>query len=225
MNAPKNTHSAHSQRGLLEKPLAEIQRLIECLLPAATQVDTRKGGAINLMKQGKNNTEFFVILLISGEIELHRTASNNLLFATACGHNIFGLLGSSFRFNTYKFIPSKDSEIYILPRQEAIDIIVKNTLIREVLTYHSFIADIQSKGGNLLINRSAYEIVCALLLELADVQEAKRLKISVANYILDRSNLARSGVMKILSDLRTGGYIDITYGKLICVNKRFPTVY
>ncbi|MFS7198617.1 helix-turn-helix domain-containing protein [Rahnella inusitata] len=220
-----NTHSAHSQPGLIEKPLAEIQRLIDSLLPAATQVDTRKGGAINLVKQSKNNTEFFVILLISGEIELYRTASNNLLFATASGHNVFGLLGSSLRFNTYKFVPSKDSEIYILPREQAIDLIIKHTLIRELLTIHSFMSDIQAKGGNLLINSTAYEIVSTLLMELADVPEEKRLKISVANYIIDRSNLARSGVMKILSELRIGGYIDINYGKLICVNKRFPTVY
>lgn len=225
MNTPNNAHSIYSQRGLLEKPLVEIQRLIDCLLPAAIPVDTRKGGAINLARKSKNNTELFVILLISGEIQLLRTASNNLLFATARGQNVFGLLGSPFRFSTYKFVPSKDSEIYILPREQAIDLIVNNALIREVLTYHAFIADIQSKGGNLLINSTAYEIVCTLLLELADVQEAKRLKISVANYILERSNLARSGVMKILSDLRTGGYIDITYGKLICINKRFPTVY
>ena len=86
-------------------------------------------------------------------------------------------------------------------------------------------SDIQAKGGNLLINSTAYEIVSTLLMELADVPEEKRLKISVANYIIDRSNLARSGVMKILSELRIGGYIDINYGKLICVNKRFPTVY
>lgn len=220
-----NTHSAHTQPGLIKKPLAEIQRLIDCLLPAAKQVDTRKGGAINLVKQSKNNTEFFVILLISGEIELYRTASNNLLFATASGQNVLGLLGSSLRFSTYKFVPSKNSEIYILPREQAIELIIKHTLIRELLTIHSFISDVQEKGGNLLINSTAYEIVCTLLMELADVPEEKRLKISVANYIIDRSNLARSGVMKILSELRIGGYIDINYGKLICVNKHFPAVY
>jgi len=47
----------------------------------------------------------------------------------------------------------------------------------------------------------------------------------VVNFILERSNLARSGVMKILADLRTGDYIDIQNGKLITINKRFPDEY
>jgi hypothetical protein len=48
---------------------------------------------------------------------------------------------------------------------------------------------------------------------------------SVANYILDRSNLARSGVMKILAALRVGEFVDIQRGKLIKVLKKFPSDY
>ncbi|QLK63752.1 hypothetical protein GE278_23190 (plasmid) [Enterobacteriaceae bacterium Kacie_13] len=62
-----------------------------------------------------------------------------------------------------------------------------------------------------------------LRLELNQYPFEKRIKISVANYILDRSNLARSGVMKILAALRVGEFVDIQRGKLISVLKKFPS--
>lgn len=82
-----------------------------------------------------------------------------------------------------------------------------------------------SSRDNLLINKNSYQIVCGLLLELYQYPLEKRLKMSVANYILDRSNLARSGVMKILAALRVGEFVDIQRGKLIKVLKKFPSDY
>lgn len=57
------------------------------------------------------------------------------------------------------------------------------------------------------------------------IADSERAKLSVADYILQRSNLARSGVMKVLADLRFGGYIDIQHGKLIKILNSFPRNY
>jgi|SRR5471030_385624 len=208
-----------------KKPVVEIERLIDCLLPEAKLVNTQKAGGGNLELINKKETILSVILQLSGEISLLRRVKEDILVATASAPNVFGLLGSIYRFDTYKFRASEGSQIYILPQTRAIDLLTEKALVREVITYHSFIADIESQRGALLIAKPAYETICTLLLELAELPEEKRLKTSVANFILDRTGLARSGVMKILSDLRRGGYIEIKYGKLECIIKSFPLVY
>lgn len=76
-----------------------------------------------------------------------------------------------------------------------------------------------------MISRTTYETVCGLLKELMLFPDESREKISVAYYIMDRTHLARSGVMRILADLRLGGYIEIEKGKLKNIVKRFPDKY
>lgn len=212
----------------LKKPVDDIERLITCLQPISLALALHKGESIKLItsideKQGEK--ECAVILLVKGEINLWSVVTDKRLVATAQAPAVFGLMGSSFRNDTYKLIPKSGCELYCLSRDIAIDRIAKQGLIREVLNYYSYMSDYQARTSNLLINRTTYEIVCALLQEINIIPYEKRIKISVINYILVRSKLARSGVAKILSDLRFGGYIEIQYGKLKGILKPFPCVY
>lgn len=212
----------------LKKPVGDIERLIACLQPVSLALGFHKGESIKLitaMDKNQNEKKCAVILLVKGEINLWSVVTGKRLVATAQAPAIFGLMGSSFRNDTYKLIPKPGSELYCLSRDIAIDRITQQALIREVLNYYSYMSDYQSRTSNLLINRTSYEIVCALLQEINAIPYEKRIKISVINYILVRSKLARSGVAKILSDLRFGGYIEIQYGKLKGILKRFPCVY
>jgi CRP-like cAMP-binding protein len=47
----------------------------------------------------------------------------------------------------------------------------------------------------------------------------------IANFIIRRTNLSRSYVYRVLSDLREGGYITVKKGKLISVDRRLPEDY
>lgn len=49
--------------------------------------------------------------------------------------------------------------------------------------------------------------------------EALSAYINVSDYILEKTRLSRSRVIKILGDLRIGGYIEINQGILIKINK------
>lgn len=62
------------------------------------------------------------------------------------------------------------------------------------------------------------------LLKLMDEDEHYRSSITAERYIREKTQLSRSGVMRILADLRTGGFIDIEEGKLIRINK-LPAKY
>ena len=47
--------------------------------------------------------------------------------------------------------------------------------------------------------------------------ESVRGSITAERYIRNKTPLSRSGVMKILSSLKSGGYINIEQGKLISI--------
>lgn len=227
INPQKGEEGNPDSPKLLLKPLEDVTRLVNCLLPEASPVVTQEGGGgiINLSVNNPNQGNFLVMILTKGEINYIRTASEGLLFAKASAPSVLGLLGTPFRFDTYKLVASEGSELFSLPRERAIDLIAEHKLAREALNYHAYIADVQSKGGNLLINKTTYDVVCTLLLEIADLPDNQRSKTSVAQYILERSNMGRSGLMRILADLRKGEYVDIQKGKLVSILRKLPKVY
>lgn len=65
---------------------------------------------------------------------------------------------------------------------------------------------------------SAYDIICTQLVELMQEPESIREHTTAANYIKSRTWLSRSGIMRILSELRTGGYITMQRGVLQEIN-------
>src|SRR5476649_905442 len=73
-----------------KKPVVEIERLIDCLLPEAKLVNTQKAGGGNLELINKKETILSVILQLSGEISLLRRVKEDILVATASAPNVFG---------------------------------------------------------------------------------------------------------------------------------------
>lgn len=209
-----------------QKPEDDVTKIIQCLLPAARPVVMQEGGGtINLHTLNKKEDGLAVILLLKGQINFIRNPSGGILFGAAYAPSVLGLQGSEFRKDIFKYVAVGDCEVYVLSRNEAIDLVNEYGLTREAFNYHAYIADMEVKYSNRLINKTTYEMVCTLLIELAGLPESVRLKTSVAQFILERSNMGRSGMMRILADLRKGEYIDIQNGKLIKITKVFPRVY
>jgi CRP-like cAMP-binding protein len=61
------------------------------------------------------------------------------------------------------------------------------------------------------------------LVQLMDEDESYRRGIT-ERYIREKTQLSRSGVMRILADLKTGGFIEMEEGRLIKINK-LPAKY
>jgi len=69
-----------------------------------------------------------------------------------------------------------------------------------------------------LVARSAYSVVREFLLEINDLILYQNRDINVYDYIQEYTNLARSTIIKILSDLKKGKYIVVEKGKLINIS-------
>jgi CRP-like cAMP-binding protein len=71
---------------------------------------------------------------------------------------------------------------------------------------------------------TSYELICQQLVQLMNEDESYRRGITAERYIRDKTQLSRSGVMRILADLKAGGYVEMEEGRLIKINK-LPAKY
>lgn len=209
-------------RSVIEKPLESIHRLMTAFVSISKPylLDSKN---IEARLKGKE-AGFEVYLLTKGRVDIWREVDNRLV-ETAFAPSILGLQGSIYRSQHYHLKFPAGAEVSTIPLQAAMEIIELQSLWRDVFYYQGYLNDRQLHHESLLINSSTYEIVCLFLKDLSHYSDSERAKLSVADYILQRSNLARSGVMKVLADLRFGGYIDIQHGKLIKILNNFPRNY
>jgi hypothetical protein len=125
----------------------------------------------------------------------------------------------------YLFIRTHDvSEVSWLPLEVANQIIADNNLWRplsQMLIYTvTRVYDHCTKISSL----SSYDIIRYQLYELMSETEAIRSSVSIANYIQSRTFLSRSSIMKILAQLKAGGYIVSERGCLLAI-KNIPLKY
>ncbi|POP41355.1 cytoplasmic protein [Superficieibacter electus] len=75
-----------------------------------------------------------------------------------------------------------------------------------------------------MIGVDSYLKVRTLLIEVWAYPENYRKQINILNFVQRRTNLSKSRIMKILSELKKGSYINIDSGKLIDL-KKLPLAY
>lgn len=211
-----------NHRSVIEKPLESIHRLMTAFVSISKPylLDSKN---IEARLKGKD-PGFEVYLLTKGRVDIWREVDNRLV-ETAFTPTILGLQGSAYRSQHYHLKFPAGAEVSTIPLKAAMEIIELQSLWRDVFYYQGYLNDRQLHHESMLINSSTYETVCIFIKDLSHYSDSERAKLSVADFILQRSNLARSGVMKVLADLRFGGYIDIQHGKLIKILNNFPRNY
>lgn len=116
------------------------------------------------------------------------------------------------------------SEIAVLSYDELMQIIEKHGL------WDVFAKHMQVMASSLFIHMthvtppSAYEAIRFQLIELMNSSENVRENITAEKYIRSKTKLSRSGIMRILSQLKAGGYIVLENGILKELNN-LPAKY
>ncbi|HHA2008505.1 TPA: helix-turn-helix domain-containing protein [Enterobacter mori] len=130
------------------------------------------------------------------------------------GLNEFSDLNNSFVYKAY-------SEVHyeIQPQKKVIEKIENGNLWRETAFSLMFGIKRLAEEYHNSAGLSTYDLIRINLLALMEEEEELRLAINVSDYIQDKTRISRSRVMKILSDLRDGEFIEIRRGILLKVNK------
>ena len=195
------------QKIIPHKPSDTISDLITLLLPEASPITTRRSRQFN-----KNNPQIY--LLLQGTVHLHRQ-SDDLLMTTIYAPHIIGLAELLHPVGKTYLHLDKGCEIHAIAGNKVLQILNAQPMLwadaARILAYHLQFASLRDLH---LLNNHAYDAIRGKLLELMNASESTRKEYSALRYIQERTKLARSTILKCLSDLKTGGYIGMEKGHL-----------
>lgn len=204
------------------KPMKAIETLFVHLLPYGKKIALKKGKCYRLNEEEEDGIG--LILITDGLVST---------MASETGHYISTLypptlVGLSHGYSAFYNVPGgirntlyaeTDATLYFVPLQ-----IFVNTADSEELWHH--VARILAHRMITMLNKEktyigvdSYGIIKSVIQEVWLYPKKYRSQISLPNFIQKRTGLSRSRIMKILFDLKAGGYINIANGKLLCVTK------
>lgn len=213
MNTRMSALIAENKSPALElKPFAHIDKLIAHLAPFAERVIISQGDIVHY-HEGDIRQCF---LLLQGSVALHRRGDGIVLNSESSPF----LLGISNQFSTdHLYVRALEtSEIAQVSLECFNQVIANDNLWQHFAKVLVYTASRVYEHCAQISQMSAYDIIRFQLVELLQEKEAVRLNITAAAYIKSRTYLSRSGIMRILSELRTGGYISMVRGVLLDIH-------
>jgi len=125
------------------------------------------------------------------------------------------LLSNAVDFRIYTIL---ESEIAILPKEKAFNIIARKNLWEMYARHVELVANRLYFQNMFISAPTSYEILRNLLIDFINQPESIRSTITIERYVCEKSQLSRSGVLKILAKLREGNHIVVEKGILIKIN-------
>lgn len=190
------------------------QELISYLLPECTTRRTARGERLDLQVNGQG----MCYLILEGTVAIYRR-SDDMMLSTARCPALFGLANlTDIYFNDY--LKTVTPCLIGTLTTERVNEIIKEKALWGLLSkqlmfvYNRLYNNVMPQGAP-----TAYEMIRQQLIKLMDEDASYRESVTAERYIREKTQLSRSGVMRILADLKTGGFIEIEDGRLIKINK------
>ncbi|MEV9154217.1 winged helix-turn-helix transcriptional regulator [Klebsiella variicola] len=213
MNTRLTPPENHDKSLALElKPFRHIETLIKHVLPAAERVVIGRGDVVHYYKDDIRQC----FLLLQGSVALHRRGDGIVLNSESAPF----ILGVSSQFSSdHLYVRALEtSEIARVPLDCFNHIVAHLELWEHFSKLLIYTASRVYEHCAQISQMSAYDIIRFQLVELMQEPDAIRQKITAAAYIKSRTYLSRSGIMRILAELRTGKYITMERGILLDIN-------
>lgn len=189
------------------RPYHEIEKII-----SATEGFEEK----SLKKWQKISTveNEFIHIIVSGEVEFRRESDELCLF-TLQGQCIFGLSSIIYHSSHMYGLVRSNTVVRSIPKDAFSQLMTEKGLWPELTKVLAWYICMLSKRDDVLVARSAYSVVREFLLEINELIVHHQRDINVYDYIQEYTSLARSTIIKILSELKKGQYIVVEKGRLL----------
>lgn len=162
--------------------------------------------------------ERFCYLILKGRATWYRR-SDDLAIITVMAPALAGIV-NLYQMQMDGYIKTHVAcDVVILKMATVHEIINANQLWELLAKYMIFLAGKLYQSHEHLSAPSAYEIIREQLNVLFNEDPKVRNSITAEQYIREKTHLSRSGVMRILSGLKAGGYIEMQRGVLINIIK------
>lgn len=192
------------------KPNHDIEMLIQALDKKAVKLTVPCRQRVNYIENGQRN----IFLLRKGTVSLCRTRDSMIINAESAPF----IFGYSIQFidPCHLFMRTQEvCQISYLSLTEAERIIEENALWKNMVQLLTYTAGRICEHMTRLEQQSSYDIIRHQLYELMNENEKIKASVTAASYIQERTFLSRSGIMRILSELKAGGFIEIKKGILV----------
>lgn len=213
MNTRMATECSKDNSTVLQlKPYKHIEKIIDTLLPFAERKILSKGEVVHYYKSDIRQC----FLLIQGSVALHRRGDGIVLNSESAPF----ILGVSSQFSSeHLYVRALEtSEVAAVPLERFNSVVAQQNLWEHFSNLLIYTASRVYEHCAQISQMSAYDIIRFQLVELMQEPEAIRLNTTAAAYIKSRTYLSRSGIMRILAELRTGKYITMARGVLIDIH-------
>lgn len=218
MKNEKRPFFSEHNKMISKKPTNEINMLITHLSPSSTKIETTNK-QLNYSAGGQHQC----YLLHKGTVFLYRSIDGMVLNSETAPY-VFGLSTQLIESDYLYIRVQEGSEITSISIEEANKIIARENLWKCLAYLLIYTATRVYDHCTKISALSSYEIICYQLFELMSETPETRNTVSIVSYIMDRTFLSRSSIMKILAQLKTGNYITTDKGFLIAINN-IPSRY
>lgn len=189
------------------RPEQSIQRLTALLEPIAEKMKVvpRK----RILWNHKNQQQLY--LFLEGELSILR-ASDGLLIVTVYEPHLFGIAEMIQPVRGHLLRAETESTILRVDARTAMQTFREQGVwedVASVLSYHTAYLFYRDA---LVVQQRTYSVIRNHLHEMILLPEEMRMRISILEYIQERTHLSRSSVLNVLSALKRGGYIAFQRG-------------
>lgn len=189
------------------RPEQSIQRLTALLQPIAEKMKVvpRK----RMTWTHKNQPQLF--LFLEGELSILR-ASDGLLIVTVYEPHLFGIAEMIQPVRGHLLRAESESTILRVDAQTAMQMFREEGVWEDVASLLSYHTAYLFYRDALVVQQRTYSVIRNHLQEMILLPEETRMKISILDYIQERTHLSRSSVLNVLSALKNGHYIEFKRG-------------
>lgn len=200
-----------------KRPEEAITRLIAALEPIGIVMDGAPRKRLLWELNGKPQLYIFK----KGEVSVLR-ASDGLVIATAYDQNVFGIAESFQPLRTHYMRAETECELLSLDAKEGHARIKQLDLWGDVANILSYYTSYLFYRDAMVVQQRIYAVIRSHLIELYKLPLEIRLKITILEYIQERTHLSRSGILNIMTELKNGKYINLKRGGYLLEMSTLP---
>lgn len=189
------------------RPEAAIQHLISVLEPIGTAMDVTPRKRI--LWEYKEKPQLYIFK--SGEVSILR-ASDGLVIATSYDPNVFGIAESIQPMRSHFLRATANCKILRVDVDSAHELISQKGLWKDATTILSYYTGYLFYRDALVVQQRTYSIIRGHLLELNQLPAESRMRVTILEYVQERTHLSRSSILNVLAALKNGEYINFKRG-------------
>lgn len=199
------------------RPEESITRLTEALLPIAEKMKVVPRKRMTWAYKGREQ----LYLFLEGELSILR-APDGLLIVTVYDPHLFGIAEMIQPTRGHILRAETESTILRIDAQEAMALFREQNLWEDAASLLSYHTAYLFYRDALVVQQRTYSVIRNHLQEIILLPEATRMRITILDYIQERTHLSRSSILNVLAALKTGEYIAYKRGGYLTDLKDLP---